>query len=85
MLVKCDECNQEFDVKFKKRKFGRGLEETYFKCGNCYVHTTCFITNGKVRRLQKLMHAETIPDRKLEMLDEIGEIMDELLAKQGRR
>lgn len=49
----CDNCGMESDVKFKKRKFNGNLEETFFKCGQCYTKYTCFITNPKVRKLIK--------------------------------
>lgn len=51
----CDECHQETPVKFKERKLtGAGNPVgTYFKCVNCYAKYTAFITNAKVRRLQK--------------------------------
>lgn len=55
MKAICDECRQETPVKFKERKLaGAGnLIETYFKCVNCSVIYSAFITNSKVRRLQK--------------------------------
>lgn len=53
MEALCNECRQETDVKFKTRKFGDGLVETFFKCRNCHVKYVAFITDKKVRRLQK--------------------------------
>lgn len=49
----CSNCGLESGVKFKTKKHGRGIEETYFKCEFCSVKTPCYFTNNKVRKLIK--------------------------------
>jgi len=85
MKATCDECNLEFDVVFKTVKKARGIHETYFRCDKCFVHTTCFITNGKVRRLQREIKQEGSASKREAMQAEINATMDELKVKYGRR
>lgn len=87
----CSECGLLTRVEFKERKFGRGLHETYLTCENCHVKTTAFITNAKVRKLQK--ESEELRENPMKTeYDEIklennfakiSETMDELKAKYG--
>lgn len=49
----CSECGLESSIVYETRKFGSGLEETYIICDICSNRITCFITNPKVRKLQK--------------------------------
>lgn len=91
--AKCSDCGLDTEIKFKKRKFGDRLEETYFKCEACHVHTTCFITNAKVRKLQKEVAALRSELYKTELTTSeierkqvnIDETMNDLLIKHGRR
>lgn len=91
-LVICDECGITTPADFKERKFSRGLIETYIECGACYAKTTSFITNAKVRKLQK--ESATVRDKphKTEVdialltrnFDNIEKTIDELVEKHGR-
>src|SRR5699024_11818336 len=47
------DCSSDLGIKFKTKKHGRGIEETYFKCEFCVVKTPCYFTNNKVRKLIK--------------------------------
>lgn len=92
LKAECTECNQKTDITLKERKHPRGIHETYFKCDNCHAHTTCFVTNAKVRKL----HREIDVIRNKRMRSEVDifelnrkqrnvdETMFELKAKYGR-
>lgn len=49
----CSECGLVTKIKYKTHKYGNGLEETFFKCRNCHVKYTCFVTDRKTRKLIK--------------------------------
>lgn len=49
----CDECGLETNVEFIEADRPRGIKETYFRCDMCGTHYTCFVTDAKVRRMQK--------------------------------
>lgn len=90
--AKCTDCGMQTEINFETRKFGRGLEETYFKCGVCSVHTTCYITNAKVRKLIKevatLREGRDRTELVLAQMERkqanIDATMDELKTKFGR-
>lgn len=92
MKAKCTECNQMTKIAMQERKHPRGIHETYFTCDVCHVHTTCFVTNAKVRKL--LAEVEKTRGKRIKSALEVAEMkrsqakiestMDELKAKYGR-
>jgi len=91
--VVCSECGIKSKIKFKERQLPKGIKETYIKCPICSDHKTCFITDKKVRELQKEVNRLRNKSRKtIEIINDIqakqNEIikrMDDLLQKHGRR
>ncbi|HAM79796.1 MAG TPA: hypothetical protein DCO80_03185 [Ornithinibacillus sp.] len=53
LTVTCDNCYQITKVVFKKRYLPKSIKETYFNCQECNKHYTSFVTDKKVRDLQK--------------------------------
>lgn len=53
LTAMCDHCGKITDVLFKERLHPNKIKETYFKCEHCYYQYTSFITDAKVRKLQK--------------------------------
>ena len=57
----CDKCDKVFNVKFKEKKHPKKVIETYFRCTHCKHHYTCFVTDEKVRQMQKDIKTEGSP------------------------
>lgn len=53
MKAKCEKCGGETEIRFIEVNRPRGLKETFFRCNECNAHYTCFVTDKKVRRMQK--------------------------------
>jgi len=53
LLVRCDNCEMMTTVNFQEKNHPNTLKETYFKCDVCGYHYTCFVTDKKVRNMQK--------------------------------
>lgn len=72
LLVQCDNCRSVTDVKFKKAIHPNGIEETYFKCVSCHYRYTSFVTDKKVRKMQKKLKAmpRRADEEFIKMLDE---------------
>lgn len=49
----CNQCDYITDVDIKEKTHPNNIKETYFKCEHCYYHYTCFVTDTKVRKLQR--------------------------------
>ena len=57
-VVRCDECNHEFDItqgkgKVREKTYSKGITKTYFICPNCNKEYISHWTNGSIRRKQK--------------------------------
>lgn len=51
--VKCDKCDEMFEMKILTRNRGRDIKEAYFDCPHCDHTYISYRTNGKARSLQK--------------------------------
>lgn len=77
----CNHCEKITDVVFKVKYHPNKIQETYFKCEHCYYHYTSFVTDAKVRKLQrkkdniKGLHNAA---NRLELQEEINERMSQL-------
>lgn len=90
--AKCTDCGMDTEITLATRKFGRGLEETFFTCEVCHVHTTCFITNAKTRKL--IAETTAIRDKRIKSALDVATVrrnqakidatMDELKRKHGK-
>jgi len=49
----CDNCNNITPITFKTRPHPMGIEETYFDCEHCDHHYVCYVTDYKVRAMQR--------------------------------
>ena len=49
----CNHCDYITDVVFKERKHPNDIRETYFKCEHCFYHYTSFVTDKRVRKMQR--------------------------------
>lgn len=87
MKAKCDRCGGETDIRFIEANRPRGLKETYFRCNECNAHYTCFVTDKKVRRLQKEVDKLRGNGVNVEIMQkEINDRMTELKKEiEGRR
>ncbi|QPA31617.1 hypothetical protein [Thermaerobacillus caldiproteolyticus] len=50
--VKCDHCQNEFEINLKTRTIERDIELAYFICPNCKHEYRSFYTNEKIRTRQ---------------------------------
>lgn len=53
MEATCDKCSRKFEIKMKKRTHGIDITEHYFICPKCKKRYTSYVTDQKVRSLQK--------------------------------
>lgn len=49
----CNECQKITDIEYQERYHAKGIKEVYFKCEHCYQHYTAFVTDIKVRKMQR--------------------------------
>lgn len=71
----CDNCGKITDVNFKEKKHPNEIRETYFSCEHCYYHYTSFVTDSKVKKLQRKRDGSTISDERLRLHDQISQRM----------
>ncbi|GAB2561012.1 hypothetical protein [Gracilibacillus alcaliphilus] len=86
----CNNCGHVFNIVFKEKSHPNNIKETYIECDRCYFHYTSFVTDSRVRKLQKkkdqlkgAIHIE----RRLELQDQINARMARLkdnLIRFGR-
>lgn len=74
----CDQCGKITDIEFKVQKHPNDIKETYFKCEHCYFHYTSFVTDSKVRKMQR--RKDSIKgihnaDKRLQIQEEINQRM----------
>ena len=77
----CDNCEKITVVEFKEKKHPNNIQETYFKCEYCFFHYTSFVTDAKVRKMQR--KRETLKgdhnlQKRIELFEEIGRQMTRL-------
>lgn len=77
----CDNCGDITPITFKTRPHPNGIEETYFTCKHCAHHYVCYVTDYKVRAMQrrkgKMIGGSRIDDR-LAAQETINERMEVL-------
>lgn len=79
MQAECNECKEMTNIKFVEAQRPLGVKETYFRCENCNEHYTCFVTNKKIRSMQKAVgRRRENGENVLDDQEEIGEMMKEL-------
>lgn len=83
--VKCDKCEQKFEVKVKEKKLEGDVIWTYFKCPHCGNIFTVFYTNSLIRKLQREQRVLKSNKENEELFQskrvEIKKLMDELKEK----
>ncbi|WP_099157280.1 hypothetical protein [Virgibacillus ndiopensis] len=86
----CDNCNYITDIKYKEEQLSRGIKHTYFVCEHCNKRYTCFVTDPKVRQLQKKIRRLTghrnrsVRIRMMELVNErMTELKQEITNEQG--
>ncbi|MDN4609134.1 hypothetical protein [Sporosarcina highlanderae] len=83
----CDHCGKINDVEFKEKSHPNEIRETYFTCEHCYYHYTSFVTDKKVRQLQRKRAKSTVVEERVLLFEQIGERMSLLkynLVNYGR-
>ena len=73
----CDNCHKITDVEFKEQRHPNDIREVYFKCEHCYYHYTSYVTDKKVRKMQRKKPLLTL-DKRLELQEEINSRMSQL-------
>lgn len=74
----CDHCGKITDVVFKEQSHPNNIKETYFKCEHCFYRYTSFVTDSKVRKLQRKkdsMKGNHNIDNRLKLQEEINSRM----------
>ncbi|MEX3713640.1 hypothetical protein ABFV99_14700 [Cytobacillus horneckiae] len=84
MEATCDNCGDLTRIKYQRNEYPRGLQETYFKCESCDKKFSCFVTDGKVRKMQKDIRKEKDTLVRYNMQTEISTRMKELKRKVNR-
>jgi DNA repair ATPase RecN len=78
LTATCDNCDKITKVVFKKRYLPKSVQETYFNCQECNQHFTCFVTDKKVRDLQKkIARLKKLPYNKYPV-DEVLQLQEEI-------
>ena len=80
----CDNCNCITNIQFKINHYPKGIQETYFDCERCGKHYTCFVTDDKVRMLQKKkerLKGDSYVTKRIWMQDEINKRMEKLKSE----
>ncbi|RDW17624.1 hypothetical protein CWR48_14000 [Oceanobacillus arenosus] len=76
----CDQCGKITDVVFKQRHHPNKVQETFFKCEHCHYHYTSFVTDSKVRKMQR--NKDKLPvyevDKRMELQTQINNRMGTL-------
>ncbi len=52
-MVRCDYCEEEFEIFPLEKQHKKGVVETYFVCPHCNHHYTSFVTDEKIRTMQQ--------------------------------
>lgn len=73
----CDNCHKITDVDYKHTKHPNDIRELYFKCEHCYHRYTAFVTDSKVRKMQRKKPSLTWGKR-LEIQNNINQRMSQL-------
>lgn len=73
-MIKCDNCNEEFELITKVKKTN-GIEEVYFKCSHCKVKYISYFTNKNIRIKQKNINKLWQKYKKCTTEDEAIEMM----------
>ena len=81
MQATCNKCNKIFKIHLKEKDHPRGIKEHYFNCKHCKERYVSFVTDKKVRSLQKEMRREKDREKHLEIKNEVANRMKELKNK----
>ena len=74
----CNHCDYITDVVFKEKKHPNDIRETYFKCEHCFYHYTSFVTDKRVRKMQKQLQVGGRQNGKVKLFEDIKSRMSEL-------
>ena len=77
ILATCNHCENITTIEYKTKKHPKGLTETYFNCMVCNHHYTCFVTDKKVREMQKKA-------KNLRMVSKFRDVTNELQSLQEK-
>lgn len=73
----CDNCHKITDVVFKEQRHSNEIRETYFQCEHCHYRYTSYVTDKRVRKMQR--KKSNLPwDKRLELQEEINSRMSQL-------
>lgn len=78
---KCDHCSKFTKIEFKEKKHPNEIIETYFECEHCHHRYVCFVTDKKVRKMQRKkngLKGNYNFQKRLDLQEEINERMDKL-------
>lgn len=95
MIVNCNECNQEFEIKKKRRRISGSIDEHYFECPHCHKEFISYYmdteTRDQYKKLQSLntrmrntkgqAAREKLDERIKEEKQKLAAMMDELKLK----
>ena len=73
----CDNCNYITDIVYREEKLPNDIKHTYFDCEHCYHRYTCFVTDSKVRKMQR-KKPSLVWDKRLELQEQINQRMSHL-------
>lgn len=77
----CNNCGKITDVNYKKKRHPKEVRETYFKCEFCNKKYICFVTDKRVRKMQRKrdsLKGDYNIDKRLQIQEEINERMARL-------
>ncbi|WP_026104993.1 hypothetical protein [Halalkalibacterium ligniniphilum] len=77
-VVRCDDCGRSTKMALQVRKYGQGMQETYFECEHCTKKYTCYVTDERARKLQKKLRNEKNPVIKFQLQAKLQERMIKL-------
>lgn len=74
----CNHCGKITDVVFKETHHPNKIRETYFKCQYCYYHYTSFVTDTKVRKMQKKAKDLRMSGRRTNKTQELFKLQEQI-------
>lgn len=84
ILATCNQCQNVTTINYQTKKHKGGLQETYFKCVVCNHHYTCFVTDKKVREMQKKAKNLRMVSKFRDVTNELQSLQEKINSKMKR-
>lgn len=76
--VKCDQCDEMFEMNVKVKKIGTDIKESYFDCPHCNHYYICYRTDSKIRKKQKNVREKIEKVKWVKDTDQFHKLQEEI-------